>query len=230
MNIQTVVSGVELSSVLNESNYRHYAEMITDWLVNFAANTKTELPEDWRAGMVLSVLSDLDSLLGDAVSPDFISKTIKTLEGVEIPFLICEHRDFGPQNIYVNGENPGVIDWEFSRLSGIPALDLIFFLTRASMQIQGAPGSIAIRECYKQMLDGNTFTGTIFHNCMNTYMNRLGISRTQIHSLRLLTWIVHYYWRMFYDKKNPGGPIDRETPLGHWTLELWMEELARAGN
>lgn len=230
MNIQTVISGVELSSVLSESNFLKYSEMIADWLVNFAANTKTELPEDWHSKMVLSVLSDLGSLLGDRVSPDFISKTIKTLDGVEIPFLICEHRDFGPQNIYVNGKNLGVIDWEFSRLSGIPALDLIFFLTRASMKIRGAPGSIGIRECYKEMLDGNTFTGSIFQNCTNTYMNRLGISPTRIHSLRLLTWIVHYYWRMFYDKKNPDGPIDREISLSHWTLGLWMEELARSGN
>ncbi|MEW6144420.1 MAG: aminoglycoside phosphotransferase family protein [Thermodesulfobacteriota bacterium] len=230
ISIQTVVSGVELSSLLNESNYRQYAEMITGWLVNFAENTRTELPEDWRAKMVFSVLSELDSLLGGAVSPDFMSKTVKSLEGVEIPCLVCEHRDFGPQNIYVNGENPGVIDWEFSRLSGLPALDLIFFLTRASMQIQGAPRSIAIRECYRQMLDGDTFTGTVFRNCMDTYMNGLGISRTQIHSLRLLTWIVHYYWRMFYDKKYPDGPVDRETSLSHWTLELWMEELSRCGN
>jgi thiamine kinase-like enzyme len=230
MSIQTAVSGVELSSLLNKSNYRRYAEMITDWLVNFAADTKTELPEDWRAKMVFSVLSDLGSLLGGAVSQDFISKTMKTLDGVEIPCLVCEHRDFGPQNIYVNGEDLGVIDWEFSRLPGLPALDLIFFLTRSAMRIQGAPGSIATRECYRQMLDADTFTGAIFRDCMDTYMNGLGISRTQIHSLRLLTWIVHYYWRMFYDKKYPDGPVDREIALNHWTLGLWMEELERAGN
>jgi thiamine kinase-like enzyme len=180
--------------------------------------------------MVGSLLSDLDSLIGEAVSPDFIRNTNNALAALEIPSLVCEHRDLGPQNIYIDSDNNlGVIDWEYSRLCGIPALDLIFFLTRASMIVQGAPKSITISESYQEMIDCNTFTGTIFYNCLNSYMDRLYISKSQIPALRLMTWIVHYCWRMFYDKLSSEHPLDKEA-LNHWSFTLWTEELSISGN
>lgn len=226
VNIQTVIGGAQLSSILNRSNYQGYAELITDWLVNLAMNTKTLLPQDWRTRMVSSLLSDLDSLFGKIVSPDFIHNTNSALVALEIPSLVCEHRDLGPQNIYIDSDShPGVIDWEYSRLSGIPALDLIFFLTRASMIIHGAPKTITISESYRQMIDCNTFTGTIFYNCLNSYMDRLDIPRSQLPALRLMTWIVHYSWRMFYDKLSWEEPLNEEA-LNHWSFTLWTEELS----
>lgn len=230
VNIQTIIGGARLSSILDRSNYRGYAELITDWLVNLAMNTKTLLPQNWHTRIVVSVLSDLESLLGGVVSPDFIHNTNNALAALEIPSLVCEHRDLGPQNIYIDSDNNlGVIDWEYSRLYGIPALDLIFFLTRASMIIQGAPKTITINESYRQMIDCNTFTGTIFYNCLNSYMDRLGISKSQIQALRLMTWIVHYSWRMFYDKLSSEQPLDKEA-LNHWSFTLWTEESSISGN
>lgn len=227
MNVQTFISGVPLSSVMRKHNYREFAKLATDWLVNFAANSTIVLPENWRDKMVHSVLAELKSLMGTNIESNFIDQTINHLNSFDIPYLVCEHRDFGPQNIHVDSNNNlGIIDWEFCRLYGIPALDLIFFLTRASIILEGAPKKISYSDCYRQMLDCNTFTGRIYQDCMNNYISSLDIPSSQIPSLRLFTWIVHYYWRMYGDEKHSTETQIQEYDINHWTLTLWKEELS----
>ncbi|MEQ9617643.1 MAG: aminoglycoside phosphotransferase family protein [Deltaproteobacteria bacterium] len=230
VNVQTVINGALLASVLNKDSFPELARLTTLWLVELAKSTKTRPPEDWREKMVHSVLSDINSSAAKIIDSHFMDQTIHILGDFNIPCLVCEHRDFGPQNILVDSESKlGVIDWEFSRLHGIPALDLIFFLTRAGFILRGAPKSITYGDCYREMLDPDTFTGGVFRDCLDYYTSALDIPGSEIPSLRLMTWIVHYFWRMFGDKRYTPEPGHRESSINHWTLTLWKEELSISG-
>jgi len=148
-----------------------------------------------------------------------------------LPFLVCEHRDLAPENININSEGKiGVMDWEHSKLYGLPALDLIFFLTHTCIDHKLEPNTKTLEERYRKMIDPNTFTGTIYNECIDYYTTKLGIPHTAISNLRLMTWIVRAYIK-FFDVSTGTLKLNPLSEGKRFVINLWEEEvLINIGN
>ena len=117
------------------------------------------------------------------------------------------------------------MDWESSRLRGIPALDLIFFLTRICIDHKIEPGTLTTQERYQKMIDPNTFSGAVFSDCINYYTSELGIPQAAIPSLRLMTYIAQAHIK-FLDVTTGTLKFPDKLSVGKLLVtNLWEEEL-----
>jgi hypothetical protein len=106
--------------------------------------------------------------------------------------VVCEQRDCSPWNIFkaIDGRLI-VLDWESAVLDGLPALDLIYFLTYWSFYFDNAISSGQFRPSYRTALNKNTPTGLVQAQCLSRYLERLSLDPAVLHPLRLLTWLIH---------------------------------------
>jgi aminoglycoside phosphotransferase (APT) family kinase protein len=189
---ETYIDGRVLGEVLDRKNLPGLAKKLTDWLILLARKTAAPLPEDWKSSYVNSLAEVIDAAMPNSTYGKLVSKAIDSLSGLEIPTLVCEHRDFAPWNILVTEDRQfGVLDWESSRLNGIPGLDLIYFLTYLCFYIEEAWTDEKALGCYKKMLDSDTNLGRVWNDCFNFYADVLGLPAQSAKSLRILTWITH---------------------------------------
>ena len=66
---------------------------------------------------------------------------IEPLRSAAIP-LVFEHGDFSAPNILIDGNHRlGVVDWELAEPLGLPAADLLFFLSYVAFSREGAEKS-----------------------------------------------------------------------------------------
>ena len=147
---------------------------------------------------------------------------------------MCEQRDFSPWNVLLKDEDFVVLDWESAELHGLPALDLIYFLTYLALFVEGVQvhGVVDVeqaRRVYRLTRDPRAELGSVVQRCLASYARRLGLPLDVLHPLRLLAWMVyarHEYqttWQAY--GKTPGVPELRQSMF----LHLWEEELAGGG-
>jgi len=165
---ETYVDGIQLRYTLTKNNYRELSLKVTSWLIDFALKTKAKLPDNWKTTLVNNVLSDLSLSLSSQLEQEFIQETKEILMKLNIPNLICTHNDFAPQNIHIDDKGRiGVLDWESSRLRGLPGVDLICFLTYMNWQFYKVWRKDKKsrfqnkRQLYREMLNESTFTGKL---------------------------------------------------------------------
>lgn len=213
---ETCIQGSQISKIVTKKNFRDVALKTTSWLIKFGIETKTTN----RHGTELSnsVLSEIITHLD--INDEMAQRTGTIIKGLRLCYSVCEHRDFAPQNVLIDTEgNLGVIDWEESRLIGIPALDLIFFLVLLSFDLDNAWRTGKHREVYRKLLNPDTFVGCVFNECTDLYFSKLDIDPKEKDALRILailTWI-HTHKVEFI---NNGQDL-----TGHVFYHLWEEEL-----
>lgn len=220
------VNGVPFSGVVKERNRLELCLRVTSWLIRLARNTATDVPPDWRESLIDPVLSTLTPLFSSKLSRDQLQKTCQKVSSLNLSYLVCEHRDLSPWNIIIDHEGKiGVIDWEVARLNGLPAADLILFLTYVNYHFDKTWGKQNFSESYRNMLDISTPAGRIFNECMELYSSKLNISKSEIDSIRLLTWLGQLYRRIDRDYKSAPEiklPLNEDENI---TLALWEVEL-----
>ena len=240
---ETYVDGTQLRFILTKNNYRELSLRLTSWLIDFALGTKTKLPDNWKTSFISNVLSDLSLSLGSELQQEFIQQTKEILTKLNIPNLICEHKDFTPQNIHIDDKGRiGVLDWEESKLFGLPGVDLIYFLTRMNYNYYNARSEEKDytfqyrRQLYRGMLNESTFTGKITKECINLYATRVGIDNSAMDKIRLMTWLIQLHKEIpnipeLLHKEIPNSP--EETKLksvpeflnANIAFALWEEEI-----
>lgn len=213
---ESCIPGTQVSKILTKKNYRDLALKTTSWLIELGVETRTTN----RHGTELSdsVLSELITHLD--ISDGMAQRTGTIIKGLRLRYSVCEHRDFAPQNVLIDTEgNLGVIDWEESRLIGIPALDLIFFLILLSLNLENVWRTGKHREAYRNLLNPDTFTGGVFSECTDLYLSKLEIDPGEKDGLRILailTWI-HTHKAEFVN--------NQPSLSSHVFYHLWEEEL-----
>ena len=218
---ESYVGGVELYSILTVKNFRAWALKVTAFLIELAKKTNSELSNDWRNTYVDRYITELASLYNSLLNSELIERSEAALNNFQIPFQVCVHRDLSPKNIFVNSNlNLGVIDWEASMIKGLPAVDLIFFLTRLSSHIDNAHVSKSPVESYRNMLNPSTPTGSVFMECINHYNNELSIPSNANAPLRLMTWVTRIHWHYYNNESHDPRSIQSDL-----SFNLWKEEL-----
>lgn len=110
--------------------------LVVSWLTEFQHLTKSgELILDSGAidryfDPVLGALEKYDkSTIDKDYALSRIAELKRSVEGKRIP-LVVQHRDFGPSNIFLDGNNLTVLDWVWARKAGESLYDLFYFLSR----------------------------------------------------------------------------------------------------
>jgi len=140
---------------------------------------------------------------------------------------VIEHRDFGPWNILV--EDTGaltVLDWESSRVHGLPLLDLIYFVTYMAFFVDGAMVSRRFAESYRVTLDPRSSTGALRAELMERYRQRFGISVAMERALRALCWIEHADSEFQHFTADAGGRPPDDALRASVFVQLWKEEMS----
>ena len=122
-------------------------------------------------------------------------------------------------------DEPALLDWESAEPSGLPLLDLVYFLANSAFVLSGALESGRTREVYRAMLDATSPEGKVAFACIGEYRDRLGIVEAAIAPLRLLCWLVHSRSERFHLELD--GRADDESSIREAVfLGLLDEELA----
>jgi Phosphotransferase enzyme family len=223
---ESVLDGQPLSTQLRRDNYRLFALTVTDWLSHLALRRPPDSRDSWWPELVELPLAEFERTYAAVLDPRLLEVTHERLCAVTDVPLVVEQRDCAPWNVLVDRSGRvGIVDWESAEARGLPARDLVYFLTYAAFFIDGAMASGAFRESYRTMLDPRTFTGRVVQECLGRYLARLGLDSAILSPLRLLTWILHSrseYRRIAADGAAPPNPDALRRSL---FLALWEEEL-----
>ena len=223
---ETVLTGRPLSVLARRGNYREMALKVTDWLVDLANRPKARPRAEWWDRLVESALIDFERCFGAALDSDRLHDTRIILDALGDLPLVCEQRDCSPWNVLISPTGDVVVlDWESAELRGLPALDLIYFLTYLAFFVDGAMESKRFRESYRATLDPATFTGHVVAECLDRYFKQLGLPADVLPPLRLLTWLIHSrseYRRLAADA---AGLPNTEALCNSLFVKLWTEEL-----
>jgi hypothetical protein len=225
---ETALEGAPLYTHLNRANARALALQAADWQADLAMNARPQPRSTYWNRLVEPVICEFESTFGAAIGPGLLRKSRSILEGLDRSPLVCEHRDFSPWNVLIApSRDLAVLDWEGAELMGLPALDLVYFVSHLCFFLDGAYSKRRFRESYRISLDPRTFTGAIRAEVLDYYRDRLGLDRDLVERLGVLVWLVHArseYRRLLADTTSPVSPdrLRRAT-----FVSLWEEELKR---
>ncbi len=228
--VETAVPGEPLIFRLERETYAYLASRATAWLTELAGAPAREPRAVWWPRLIDERLHEFEETFGRVASQAELAQARASLSRLgELP-VVCEHRDFAPWNVLLNEElQIGLVDWESSEPRGLPALDLIYFLTYCAFLIDDALASGSTLESYSRMLASDTFTGRVARSCEFAYCERVGIDPELLGPLRLLGWIIHSrseYERLVADAA--GVPLSSALHSSLF-LGLWKEEVRRSG-
>jgi hypothetical protein len=226
---ETALAGVPLLTLLSRRNYRAYALQGTDWLIRLALCSRRSDTE--AAGrLVREELAEFECNFGRVLEPRLLAETRRVLASLAPVPVGCEHRDFSPWNVFVAPDGGlAVFDWESSEPAGLPALDVLYYLTYLGSSLDRKVTSAGVLRAAREVLDPATLAGAVYRECLVKYAQATGLDPKQLPALRLLLWIVHSrseHRRLAADAA--GTPADNVL-RGSLFLRLWQAELLRQG-
>jgi Phosphotransferase enzyme family len=225
---ESAVQGQPMLERLSHESFPELAAQVTSWLVELAGAKPARPAALWWSRLVEEPLREFEQTFGEGRGAE-LGRARSLLSRLDELPLVCEHRDCSPWNILVTDQGGlAVLDWESSEPSGLPALDLLYFLTHAAFLLEGALDSGHVREAYARMLDPTTSTGSVVRRCEESYCERLGLDWSAIRPLRLLCWIVHSSSEYRHLKLETAAAPERTALHSSLFFSLWEEELRKA--
>jgi Phosphotransferase enzyme family len=224
---ETALEGEPLLSRLNRKTFDPLCNAVTEWLIGLAGRGEPHPQPAWRCRLVDEPLALFAQNYAPVVSPDELGSARAALSSLDALPLVCEQRDCAPWNVLLAGDQVSVADWESAEPSGLPALDLVYFLTNAALLIAGVLDRGPVAKWYADALDPRSAAGRTVARCEALYCERVGIEPGLLPVLRLLCWTIHArseYRRFEGDVAAEPTAGSLETGL---FLELWRTELIR---
>ncbi len=212
---ESVVSGRPLVDALRPETHRKLSLKVTDFLADLAAASPRRSTA-WREGIAEAALQ--------ALPPPEQQRARTVLSPLGALPEVCEQRDCSPWNLLVQRDGAiAMLDWESAEQRGVPALDLLYFLTYAGFFVEGTMHSGWELASYRRMLTPSTSVGGVYAECATTYAERVGFDLPTLDPLRLLCWLIHARSAQLREKSETTGAPEDSTLL----LDLAREELAR---
>jgi hypothetical protein len=225
---ESTIEGASLLDSLSPENLAERATSVTDLLIELAGEPSPSPEGEWRERLVDDPLRRFEREFGPALSQGAAEAAARLLDRIGDMPLVPEHRDCSPWNVVLAGGGPALLDWESAEPSGLPGLDLVYFLANSAFVLDGALDSGRTRESYASLLDRGTRQGRVAAEACERYAAAVGIDVEAFPRLRLLCWIVHS--RSDYRHlalETAGAPV-RGALRASTFLGLIEEELARA--
>lgn len=226
---ETALVGTPLLARLDARRYPSIAERVTDWLLRLAEpSTRTPRRSAWER-VARPALDRFAAEFGPIVEPSALERARAVLGTLgEVP-AIAEQRDFSPWNVFEGDAGLVVLDWESGVAEGIPALDLIYFVTHAAYYLDGAWVSGRYEDAYRAAWSGDTAIGRVNLACVERYLTRLGLSTDLLPALRLLAWVLHAHSDWVHRRDDAGTTPDTAALRDSRFLRLFHAELETIG-
>lgn len=184
LSAQTCVGGSSLNSRIGSSTQAALDDLraTAEWLSSFHDQTSVRTPaHTWLQTHLISGLCvryEQTFGLSDSVSRlfDAMKRALPNVANDALP-VVWQHTDFGPWNVYRNGDAIGVIDWEVGR-RGPALVDLLYFVTHWSRAIAARTTSAERVHHFEEMFLSSVPTGRAafaIHREVSEYMRRLAM-------------------------------------------------------
>lgn len=224
---QTAIAAVPMFSDVDRRNYRQFALKATDWLICLAHRRRTHARDPWWTRLIQPVVKEFEAAYSRVTDPELLEQAKQVISEIQALPLVCEHRDFAPWNVLLAPKGElAVLDWESAEPHGLPALDLIYFLTYLAFRLDRVSDVPSYLRSYRTALDQTTFTGAVHLECLQRYARAVNLCVSYLHPLRLLTWMIHSrseYQRLLADFE---GEPATEALRSALFFNLWKEQLS----
>ena len=222
---ESALVGVPLFALLDERSYPRIAELVTDWASALAAPAVSASPEPVWDRVVAPMLERFATEFSEVVGAERMRRTTEILRTLGPLPVVCEQRDLSPWNVFEGPDGIVVLDWESGEPRGVPALDLIYFVTHASYYLEGAWTTDRFEDAYRAAWSHATPIGRVNHACVARYLARLGLSEEIVAPLRLLAWVIHSHSDYAHLRADAGGAVGAEHLRRSRFLRLFDVEL-----
>jgi hypothetical protein len=223
---ETALAGRPLENLLTRRNLGAWSMKVTAWLAALAGGTPPLPAVHWRDTIVEPVLGRFVELFGRAIDRGLLRECEGIVHAIGALPPVPEQRDFGPWNLLVTpAAEIAVLDWESAAVEGLPALDLLYYLTYASFNVDRARHLEGRVVSHRRSLDPSTPTGAVRQACLTRYLDALGLDRQALAPLRVLVWLIHAqseFRRAAADVGEPPSPAALGRSL---FLALWQQEV-----
>ncbi|MFN8473409.1 MAG: hypothetical protein U0822_14560 [Anaerolineae bacterium] len=227
---ETIIDGTPIFTQLRPDNYHAIAAQATDWLAGLAGRPVPAARHTWWERLILPVLDRFQAAFGAVVDAALIEQTRSHLAALAALPLTCEQRDFSPWNVLLGPDGRlAVLDWESAEVSGLPALDLLYFLTYLAFYRDGAMASGHFKASYAASLNPSTPTGAVRSACLARYCSHVGLEPAALEALRPFVWLVHAEAEYSRFVADHGGTPPLETLRSSLFVALWEMECAAIG-
>jgi hypothetical protein len=188
------------------------------------------VPADhWRETIVEPVLCRFVELFGRVADRGLLRECEGIVRAIGALPRVSEQRDFGPWNVLVTPAGElAVLDWESAEVDGLPVLDLLYYLTYASFNVDRAYDTDTRLASYHRSLDPSTRTGAVRRECLARYLDALGLEETAMAPLRVLLWLIHAPSEFRHAAADAGGPPPAGVLERSLFLALWQQEVRDA--
>jgi Phosphotransferase enzyme family len=224
---ESAAHGVPLFTRLSRENVESFTRLGASWLADFNTRERRPSPDrDTLRDMTAREIQRFDETFGPIIDPALLDETRRLCADIaDVPSVI-EHRDFGPWNIFVDETRRlTVLDWESSRLRGLPLLDLIYFVSYIAFFVEGAMVSRRFADVYRSTLDERSPIGRLRQELIEQHRELLGISGTAVRVLRALCWIGHAESEFQHFSADAGGSPSVDALRASVFVRLWREEI-----
>jgi hypothetical protein len=227
---ETALVGRPLESLLTRRSLPAWSRKVTDWLAALVQREVVHPAALWQRTIVEPMLSRFVEVFGGVVDRGLLREGEGIVRAISALPTTPEQRDFGPWNLLLTPAGEiGVLDWESATAVGLPALDLLYYLTYASFQVDRAGRRDARIISYRRSLDPSTPTGAVRRDCLTRYLDAVGLNRDQLAPLRALVWLIHAQSDARHAAADAGGPPSPEALSQSLFLALWTEEVRQLG-
>ena len=224
---ETTVFGRPLYMVLDPGNTLGMALKVTDWLASLVIGEPHRPRADWWDRLVEPALHDFEQAFGSVLNSNVLPQCREILNHLGDLPPAFEHRDCSPWNLLVTDSGElAVLDWESAEQDGLPALDLVYFLTYLAFFMDGTMKNGNFIESYRRASDPATSTGRVQAACQQRYIEHTGLDPDALHPLRLLTWLIHTHSEVRHLSADSGGSPQPVALRNSLFYSLVLEELA----
>jgi hypothetical protein len=226
---ETALVGQPIGPLVRSDNYQKLALQVTDWLIRLAGSTAPVPCNVWWDRLVGQTLADFEHSFGPVIDPELLAQTKAELATLGPLPIVCEQRDFSPWNVHLTHDGQVVVlDWESAEPHGLPAMDLIYFLSYLAFYHDGVITSGNFRASYRATLDPSTPTGRVRQQCLAYYAKQVGFDCAALRPLGLLVWLVHSRSDYRHFVADAGGPPGIAALRRSQFLCFWEEEVRYA--
>lgn len=229
---ETVVDGYPLQLDLTRDTFRELVTRVTDVLSALAPPSEPAPVTSWRPRLVSPVLAAFRERFGALVDTRRIDAVEQALWKLPPLPLVPEQRDCSPWNVLISPSGRlALLDWESAEPSGLPALDLLYFLAHAAFIADGTLGSGHESTTYRALQDERTPFGRVFVEMVARYAAGVGIDVAAVRSLQPFMWMVHAvgeYDRAFSAISETDPDRARTAARRSLFLALWQQNVKDA--
>jgi len=189
--IETALLGRVMRPAVFRKHDAHCLQEVLRWISDLHGRTVQRgwAESDEFVRLVQTPLSCLEATLAaDAETHGLIASTrdlVAPLRSADVP-RVFEHADLSSPNILLMPDGtPGIVDWELSDPTGLPAIDLFFFLAFVAFARRQAQTPSEFVAAFRDAFFGPNCWSLPY---VQQYAERIGLSRAILKPLFVLCW------------------------------------------